>query len=105
MGFRSFVEQLQKNGELTRIRKEVSTEYEMAGVIEALGEKPVFFEKVKESTMPVVAGLLSSKDLIARGIGLTKDQLLRKLSDAIENPIAPTIVEKGECQENRGKRR
>lgn len=99
MGFRNFVEQLQKNGELTRIRKEVSTEYEMAGIIEALGEKPVFFEKVKESTIPVVAGLLSSKDLIARGVGLTKDQLLRKLSNAIENPVAPTIVEKGECQE------
>ena len=99
MGFRSFVEQLQKNGELTRIKKEVSTEYEMAGIIEALGEKPVFFEKVKESTIPVVAGLLSSKDLIARGIGLTKDQLLRKLSNAIENPVAPTIVKKGECQE------
>lgn len=93
------MEQLQKNGELTRIRKEVSTEYEMAGIIEALGEKPVFFEKIKESTIPVVAGFLSSKDLIARGIGLTKDQLLRKLSNAIENPIVPTIIEKAECQE------
>lgn len=99
MGFRNFVEQLQKNGELTRIRKEVSTEYEMAGVIEALGEKPVFFEKVRESTIPVVAGLLSSKDMIARGIGLKKDQLLGKLSNAIENPVAPTIAENGECQE------
>lgn len=99
MGFRDFMEQLQKNGELTRIRKEVSTEYEMAGIIEALGEKPVFFEKIKESTIPVVAGFLSSKDLIARGIGLTKDQLLRKLSNAIENPIVPTIIEKAECQE------
>lgn len=99
LGFRDFMEQLQKNGQLTRIRKEVSTEYEMAGIIEALGEKPIFFEKIKESTIPVVAGFLSSKDLIAQGIGLTKDQLLRKLSNAIEKPIAPTIVEKAECQE------
>jgi UbiD family decarboxylase len=93
------VEQLEKKGELTRIRREVSTEYEMAGVIEALGEKPVFFEKIKESSIPVVAGLLSSKDLIARGLGITKDQLLRKLSSAIENPAPPKVVEKGECQE------
>jgi len=99
LGFRSFVEQLQKNGELTRIRHEVSTEYELAGIIEALGEKPVLFEKVKESSIPVVGGLLSSKDLIARGLGITKDQLLQKLSSAIENPVPPEVVEKGECQE------
>ena len=45
LDFRSFLEQLSKSGELTRISKEVSTEYEMSGIIEALDEKPVFFEK------------------------------------------------------------
>src|SRR4030065_284353 len=99
LGFRSFVEQLDKNGELTKIRREVSTEYEMAGVIEALGEKPVFFEKIKESHIPVVGGLLSSKDLIARGLAVKKEELLQKLSTAIENPVPPQIMNIGECQE------
>jgi 2,5-furandicarboxylate decarboxylase 1 len=99
LGFRSFLEQLDKNGELTRIRKEVSTEYEMAGIIEALGEKPVFFEKVKESSIPVVAGMVSSKERIASALGIKKEQLLHKLSKAIENPVPPDITEKGECQE------
>ena len=99
MGFRSFLEQLDKNGELTRIRKEVSTEYEMAGIIDALGEKPVIFEKVKESSLPVVAGLVSSKELIARALDIRKEQLLHKLSAAIENPVPPDVVENGECQE------
>jgi len=99
LGFRSFLEQLDKSGELTRIRKEVSTEYEMAGIIEALGEKPVFFEKVKESSIPVVAGVVSSKDLIARALNIDRKQLLRRLSKAIENPVPPHVVEKGECQE------
>jgi UbiD family decarboxylase len=93
------LEQLTKSGELTRIRKEVSTEYEMAGIIEALGEKPVFFEKAKESNIPVVAGLVSSKELIARALGIKKEQLLHKLSSAIEKPVPPTVAEKGECQE------
>jgi len=99
LGFRSFLEQLDKNGELIRIRKEVSTEYEMAGIIDALGEKPVFFEKVKESSIPVVAGLVSSKELIARALNIKKEQLLHKLYNAIENPLPPDVVEKGECQE------
>jgi UbiD family decarboxylase len=99
LGFRSFVEQLQKNGELARITREVSTEYEMAGIIEALGEKPVFFEHVKESSIAVVAGLLSSKDLIARGLGISKEGLLPTLSSAIEHPLPPNVADQGECQE------
>src|SRR4030065_1098172 len=99
LGFRSFVEQLDKNGELTKIKREVSTEYEMAGVIEALGEKPVFFEKIKESRIPVVGGLVSSKDLIARGLAVKKEELLQRLSTAIENPVPPQIAKNGECQE------
>jgi len=99
LGFRSFLEQLDQNGELIRIRKEVSTEYEMAGIIDALGEKPVFFEKVKESNIPVVGGLVSSKELIARALNIKKEQLLHKLYNAIENPSPPHVVERGECQE------
>ena len=99
MGLRSFIEQLDKSGELTRVRKEVSTEYEIAGIIEALGEKPVFFEKVKGSAIPVVAGLVSSKELIARALGIKKEQLLHKLSSAIKTPSPPDIAEKGECQQ------
>ena len=99
MGFRSFLDQLDKSGELTRIKKEVSTEYEMAGIVEALGEKPVFFEKVKESNIPVVAGLLSSKEIIARALNLKKGRLQYNLSSAIKNPLPPRVVKKGPCQE------
>src|SRR3990172_7889505 len=95
--FRNFLEQLEKSGELTKISREVSIELEMAGVIEALREKPVLFEKVKESSIPVAGGFLSSKDLIARGLGITKDQLLQKLSNALENPLPPEVMDKGKC--------
>jgi 2,5-furandicarboxylate decarboxylase 1 len=99
LGLRSFLEQLDEDGELIRIRKEVSTEYEMAGIIDALGEKPVYFGRVKASTIPVVGGLVSSKELIARALNIKKEQLLHKLSNAIENPLPIDVVEQGECQE------
>ncbi len=99
MGFRSFIKQLETNGELLHITKPVSTEYEVASIIEALGEKPVYFEKVKESNIPVVGGLVSSKELIARSIGANKKTLLPKLSSAIEKPIPPKLSTKAECQE------
>ena len=75
MGLRAFIEQLEDNGQLTKIRKPVSTEYELAGVINALGEKPVYFEKIKESPYPVVAGLVSSKELIAHVAWHSKRQI------------------------------
>jgi UbiD family decarboxylase len=99
MGLRSFIEALDKNGELTRIKKPVSTEFEMAGIINALAEKPVYFEKVKESTYPVVAGLVSSKDLIAQSLGISKNQLLPKLLDAINHPATAPVVQKAACQD------
>jgi anhydromevalonate phosphate decarboxylase len=99
LDLRSFIGTLDKSGKLTRITKPVSTEYELAGIIDALGENPVYFEKVKESIYPVVAGLVSSKELIARSLGTQKERLLPKLSGAIEHPEAPITVSKGECQE------
>ncbi len=99
MGFRGFIEQLQKNGELTKISKEVSTDCEMAGIIETLGEKPVFFEHAKGSDIPVVAGLMSSKDLISRGLGITQDRLLSTLSNGLDRPVPPAVVSEGACQE------
>ena len=99
MTLRGFIEQLKQNGELTQITKPVSVEYEMAGIIAANSERPVMFENVKKSAVPVVAGLVSSKDLICRSIGITKEQLLPKLLDAIENPVAPKLVTEAPCQE------
>ena len=99
MGLRSFIDALDKNGELTRIKKPVSTEFEMAGIINANSEKPVYFENVKESRYPVVAGLVSSKDLIARSLGINKVQLLPKLLAAIEHPAPPQVLANGACQE------
>ena len=99
MTLRGFIDQLQKTNELTKITKPVSTEYEMAGVIAANGEKPIMFEKVKESNIPVVAGLVSSKELICRSMGITKEQLLPKMLDAIEHPVAAKLVTEAPCQE------
>jgi 2,5-furandicarboxylate decarboxylase 1 len=96
---RGFIQELQKTGELTTITKPVSTEYEMAGIINALAEKPVFFENVKESSVPVVAGLVSSKERICRSMGITKEQLLPKLLSAIEHPVPPQMVQNAPCQE------
>ena len=77
----------------------MSTEFELAGIIDALGEKPVYFEKVKESSYPVVAGLVSSKELIAQSLGIRKDKLLPKFPTPLSIQCRRKWSKKANCQE------
>jgi len=99
MNLRDFLSKLEKDGKLVRIKKSVSVKYEIANVIYSLNEQPVFFENVKGFDMPVFAGITSNRDIIAMGLGTSKDRLLFKLVDALHNPKSPEIVDNAPCQE------
>lgn len=99
MKLRPFLAKLEKDGKLTRIKKEVSIKKEIANIIYSLDEKPVIFENVKGYDFPVFAGITSNRDIIAEGLGTTKEKLLLKLVDALRNPKEPKIVKKAACQE------
>ena len=99
MNLRDFLSALEKEDQLVRITKEVSTKYEIANIMYSLNEKPVFFENVKGYDFPIFGGITSNRDVIARGLGTTKEKLLLKLVDALRNPKKPKMVEKAPCQE------
>ncbi|MCK5636469.1 MAG: UbiD family decarboxylase [Thermoplasmatales archaeon] len=99
MNLRDFLAKLEKEGKLVRIKKEVSTKYEIANIIYSIDEKPIIFEKVKGYSMPIFAGITSDRDIIAEGLGTTKEKLLLKLVEALRNPKEPKIVDKAPCQE------
>ena len=99
MNLRDFLSKLEQENNLVRIKKEVSAKYEIANVIYSLDEKPVIFENVKGYDFPVFAGITSDRDVIAKGLGTTKDKLLFKLVKALQNPKEPEMVDKAPCQE------
>ncbi|MGA3020976.1 MAG: UbiD family decarboxylase [Candidatus Micrarchaeales archaeon] len=99
MTLRKFIEKLETKGKLIRIKKEVSTEFEIANLLAALDGEVVFFENVKDSKFPVVGNLVSSRDLVASALGIQKEQLLEKLAYAINNKKEPEIIDNGPCQE------
>jgi len=96
---REFLNKLENEGKLLRVKKEVSTEYEIANIMYSLDEKPVIFENVKGYDFPVFGGITSSRDIIAEGLNTTKDNLLFKLVDALRNPKDPEMVKNAPCQE------
>lgn len=99
MNLREFLEALEQEGELLRIQKEVSHEYELANVMNTLGERPVIFEKVRGFKFPVFGGITSDRDIIAEALGTTKEGLLFKLVEALRKPKVPEMVTKAPCQE------
>ncbi len=99
MKLREFLRQLEEQKMLVRIKKEVSVKYEIANIMYSLNEKPVIFEQVKGYDFPVFGGITSERDIIAKGLGTTKDKLLMKQVEALRHPKVPEIVDKGSCQE------
>ena len=99
MRLRPFLQKLEKEGKLKRIKKEVSTNKEIANIIYTLDEQPVIFENVKGYNFPIFAGITSNRDIIAEGLETTKNNLLFKLVDALRNHVKPEIVSKAPCQE------
>jgi 2,5-furandicarboxylate decarboxylase 1 len=99
MNLRPFLKQLEEQEKLVWITKEVSVKYEIANIMYSLNEKPVIFENVKGYEFPVFGGITSDRDIIAQGLGTTKDKLMMKLVDGLRHPKIPEVVEKGSCQE------
>lgn len=99
MKLRPFLQKLEEEGRLSRIKKEVSIEYEIANVMNSLRERPVIFDRVQGHSMPVFGGIVSSRDLIAQGLGTTREKILEVLVQALRSPLSPSVVEKAPCQE------
>jgi len=99
MNLRNFLSKLEKDGKLTRISKEVKIDKEIANIIYTLDEQPVLFDNVKGYDYPIFAGITSNRDIIAEGLGTTKEKLLSKLVEALNKPKEPKIVKNAPCQE------
>ncbi len=99
VSLRGFLEELEKSKKLLKFKKPVDPNLEIARILKENDGKVVLFENVKNSKYRVVGGVCSSRENFALALGVKKDELLLKISDAINNPKEPEIVEKGACQE------
>lgn len=99
MGFRDFVEKAGKQGKLVRIRKPVSKKLEASGILAQLQEKPVLFEKIKESSFRVAGNLCTSKEAFADYFGIKPSGLVQKMINALDHPSKPKVVTIAPCQE------
>ena len=106
---RDFIERLDQEGMLARIKTMVDWKYELGGIaLTSLGrptKKALLFENIKDYKSPLFTnGLLTVKEL-AIGLGFSPDideaSLIRQTAERLERPIKPTLVKTGPCKENR----
>lgn len=88
--FRDYVNTLRKNDELLEIEKPVDLR-NLAALV-AQSEKALLFKNLIGYSMPVVSGLLQSRNRIALGMGVEYGQIADKLGKAMDHPIKPKRI-------------
>jgi 2,5-furandicarboxylate decarboxylase 1 len=94
-----YIKELQKKGKITTIGKSISKNLEIAGVLKTLEPEPVLFEHVKESKFRVAGNLFCNKIQVAEYFGITTEQIIPTLANAIETRSEPEQTGHAACQE------
>lgn len=98
--FRNFIEQAAESGELVTVSRPVSTTFELANVAHALEGQPVLFTQIEGYPgWRVCAGPCSDRRYFGAALGVPVNQLLNRLTEALEQPQTPPIVSQAACQE------
>lgn len=101
LNLRDLLDNWENRGLLYRIKKEVNPEYELGAVVKSMkGEQPFLFEHVKGYSVPMVAGLGGSRNLMADSLGIEESHLIAKMIDSLVNPIPTRVVPTGPVHEN-----
>jgi UbiD family decarboxylase len=102
---RGFLQEIEahKPGELIRVKREITRDYEMAALVSKLETDhriPVLlFEKVKDADFPVVVNCFASRSRIASSLNVRPEELVRCYLEAVDSQISPVEVASAPVQE------
>src|ERR671932_236714 len=74
--FRSFLSLLEEKGELVRVNKSVSCEFELAAVVSKLeGKQAILFENIDKSQFKVASNVIGTRTRFALAVAMAEDDL------------------------------
>ncbi|MCF7980526.1 MAG: UbiD family decarboxylase [Pseudomonadales bacterium] len=96
----SYIEYLEQNNHLIRVKSEVDPVFELAGIAKKFeGGKAMLFEKVKGHSFPLLLGLYWNRDMMANFFNTNSAQLPFVLADGIkqwrQSPMDPVMSKHG----------
>lgn len=91
---RTWLQHLENDGLLKRVKKTVNPAFELACVGKKLEPRyGALFEDVAGASMPVVTGLATSRESMAKALDLTYAELTERFTEAISSPTPCEVVE------------
>ncbi len=99
---REYVERLEREGELARVKKEVDPTHELGAVCKTAhekGRKALWFERVRGSGMPVVTELMTTFNRIAIALETERQDLFAEVVERTKSSVEPKVVKEAACKE------
>lgn len=100
---RQFIGLLEAEGDLRRVKRAVSTEFEISAGIRRMSDvqgPALWFDNVIGHDMPVVGGLFSTRARALRALGVSSHaEGNERFLHGLHHPIPPVVVDAGPCQE------
>ena len=91
---RDWIAEMEQTGIIKKIHKEVNPVHELAAVGKKLEPQyGAFFEHVTGSAMPVVTGLVTTRDAIARSMKMTYPELMERFNRALTDLTPCKVVD------------
>ncbi len=100
MSLRSFLEEMEKRGEVIHIKDRVSPRFEASSIMEALDGGPIlFFDQVEGYATKIVANVCGTRQRLCSALKVSPKGLYQGLVEAQLFPVAPTVVKEGPVKE------
>lgn len=98
-GFRCFLEEQEKIGNVIHVDNPVKTKYEVSAILQEFNAGPIlFFENIVGNNHKIVGGVAGTRQRILSALSVEEKNLYQKLKKATENPVKCT-VENGPVKE------
>ena len=100
MDVRNFLDWACKRGELVELEQPVDAKLELASVMYALDGQPVLFpELTGYPGWRALSGMCAQRMTFAAALRCQVSELIGRMTEALEWPVAPPIQDRGACQE------
>jgi len=101
---RSFLNLLEKEGDLKKVEREVDPKFEVAAILNKLSKTKgpaVLFEKVKGYNIPIAGNICGTRERISKALKVKPQEILKKYVKALKNPAPPKTVSSGPVKEEK----
>ncbi|UCE09998.1 MAG: UbiD family decarboxylase [Candidatus Thorarchaeota archaeon] len=94
-----YIKILAQEDKLVTVKKGISKNLDIAGVLKSIEPQPALFENLIDSDFRVAGNLFCTKAQIADYFGIAVEDIIPTLTRAIENRSSPDVVDEAPCQE------